>query len=67
VASLLEVGDRLSPLTGREISILTVPSWHEKVEIKNKFDEIVAFAEVVFRYAGKALFIWNVCTFGSFI
>jgi len=31
------------------------------VKLKNKFDEIVAFAEVEnFRYAGKALFIWNV-------
>jgi len=57
VASLLEVGTGFHPeLTRENIYLNGAILGMRKVEIKNKFDEIVAFAEVE-KLDGKALFI----------
>ena len=65
VASLLEVGTGFHPeLTGRENIYLNGSILGMRTsEIKQKFDEIVAFAAVrkVSRHASEAVFIGNVC------
>ncbi len=68
VASLLEVGTGFHPeLTGREnIYLNGAILGMSKAEIKKKFDEIVAFAEVekFFRYPSEALFFRDVRAVG---
>ena len=65
VSSLLEVGTGFHPeLTGRENIFLNgaILGMTQR-EIRRKFDEIVAFAEVekFLRYTGEILFVGNVC------
>ena len=64
VASLLEVGTGFHPeLTGRENIFLNgAILGMTRVEIKAKFDEIVAFSDVeVPRYTRETLLQWHVC------
>ena len=68
VASLLEVGTGFHPeLTGRENIFLNgAILGMSKMEIKGKFDEIVAFrrSREIPRYPGETLFKRNVCPLG---
>src|SRR5262244_1922023 len=66
VASLLEVGTGFHPeLTGRENVYLNgAILGMTRAEIRRKFDEIIAFAEVrkVPRHASQSLFLGHVCS-----